>query len=214
MKVRSVIAAAVLAAAVAAPAAAEEMSHAHIGHIMTGWKDTPDKVGLLPEAKAEAQVAADHIGFALSDPGNLDSIKLHAGHVLHAVDPSKIDQGPGDGYGLIKAAKGIVAHVGYAASSDGASDNVKTHAEHVSTSATDVVEWGSQVADLMQKIQDADSADSAAVMAENAQKLIGCIQNGCDADGDGTITWQAGEGGLAQVEQHMGFMMAGEGMEG
>lgn len=213
MKIYSVIVAVALAAA-AAPAAAENMAQAHIGHVMTGWTDTPNQAGLLPTARDEAQVAADHIGYALSDPGNLESIKLHATHVLHAVDPSQIEQGPGSGYGVVKAAKGVVDHIGYAAGSEDASDNVNLHAEHVSTSATNVVEWGNQVADLMQKIQDADSADSAAMMAENAQKMISCIQDGCDADGDGNVTWQAGEGGLAQAEQHMGFMMAGEGMEG
>lgn len=38
------------------------------------------------------------------------------------------------------------------------------------------------------------------------------ILNGTDANGDGTIGWQLGEGGLAQAEQHRGFMRVGEGI--
>ena len=36
--------------------------------------------------------------------------------------------------------------------------------------------------------------------------------DGMDADGDGEITWQEGEGGLAQAAQHMQFMKEGEGL--
>ena len=38
------------------------------------------------------------------------------------------------------------------------------------------------------------------------------ISNGLDANKDGTIGWQAGEGGLAQANQHMMLMMKGEGL--
>ncbi len=77
----------------------KNMAHIHIGHVMTGWKDTPNKSGLLPTAIAEAKVAAQHAGFAASKPATLAWIKTHIGHVLHAVDPSVEPKGPGLGYG-------------------------------------------------------------------------------------------------------------------
>lgn len=216
MRVHAFLAAtAVILAGLAVPAAAqgqENMAHAHIGHVMSGWKDTPDKMGLLPTAEAEAEVAATHIGYALSDPDDLGNIKLHTEHVLHAVDPSEAAQGPGHGYGLIKAAKGVADHIGFAAAADGATENVELHSEHVSTSASNVAEWGRDVVELGTAIRDADSADAAAEKAREIKRLVGCIQTGCDADGDGTITWEPGEGGLEQAELHMGYMMAGEGI--
>ena len=51
------------------------MAHVHIGHVMTGWKDTPDNGGLLPTAIAEANVAAQHAGFAVSKPADLAWMK-------------------------------------------------------------------------------------------------------------------------------------------
>jgi len=42
-----------------------------------------------------------------------------------------------------------------------------------------------------------------------AEELV----SGRDANGDGTISWQEGEGGLDQVQQHMGFIAAAEGLD-
>ena len=39
-----------------APATAQADAHAHIGHVMTGWTDTPNGIGLLPTAQGEAKV--------------------------------------------------------------------------------------------------------------------------------------------------------------
>jgi hypothetical protein len=36
--------------------------------------------------------------------------------------------------------------------------------------------------------------------------------SGEDADGDGQVSWREGEGGLEQAEQHMGFLLRGEGL--
>ena len=41
---------------------------------------------------------------------------------------------------------------------------------------------------------------------------INNISNGIDANKDGSIGWQTGEGGLAQANQHMMLMMKGEGL--
>lgn len=211
-EIAMIIAGAGIAAFVAAPAAAENMSHAHIGHVMTGWGDTPGGMGLLPTAQAEAKVAAQHIEFALKDQNDLGSIKLHIGHVLHAVDPETEPNGPGKGYGLIKAAQGVRVHIGASAGSDDASDNVRLHTEHVSASAANVVAWGEEIVALARRVKGAYGAEEAATWARRIQALVACINQGCDADGDGTVSWGPGEGGLAQAAQHMGFMMTGEGL--
>ena len=74
---------------------AAAQAHNHIGHVMDQWRDTPEMAGFLPAAIAEAQIAARHASLAASDPSNLDSIKRHTAHVLHAVDPTQIENGPG-----------------------------------------------------------------------------------------------------------------------
>lgn len=188
------------------------MSHVHMGHVLTSWQDTPDQMGFLPTAQAEAEVAAQHAGFAASRPDDLAWMQLHAGHVLHAIDPSVEAEGPGLGYGVRRAAQGVAQHVRFAADSEDASDNVRLHATHVETSAGNVVAWSEQVVELGQQVQAASSAEEAAPLVAEMQTLTQAILEGTDADGDGTASWQANEGGLAQAAQHMQFMREGEGM--
>ena len=56
------IGAAIGAIALSASASAADkmhpLSHAHIGHVASGWTDTPKGMGLLPTAFAEAKIAA------------------------------------------------------------------------------------------------------------------------------------------------------------
>ena len=89
--------AALLAVAVLAGgnlAAQQNAAHNHIGHVTDAWRDTPDGQGLLPAAIAEAEIAARHAGLAASDPSNFAGMKRHTTHVLHAVDPEQIENGP------------------------------------------------------------------------------------------------------------------------
>ena len=188
------------------------MSHVHMGHVLTGWQDTPDQMGLLPTAQAEAEVAAQHAGFAASRPDDLDWMKLHVVHVLHALDPSVEPEGPGLGYGVQPAAQGVAQHVRFAADSEDASDNVKLHATHVEASAGNVVVWSERIVALGQQVQSASSAAEAAPLVVEIETLAQAILAGTDANGDGTVSWEEGEGGLAQAAQHMQFMQEGEGM--
>lgn len=193
-----------------APAA--NPAQTHIGHVMTSWKDTPGMTGFLPAAAADAKVAATHAGLAAKSPDNLDAMKLHAGHVLNALDPTLEAKGPGSGYGVKKAAAGALTHIGLAAKSEGASANVKTHATHVSASLDDVVKWTDEAIGTAQKIRASTSAAEASKLVSDLVTQTNAIANGMDANKDGTIGWQTGEGGLAQAQTHMGFMMKGEGM--
>jgi len=188
------------------------MSHVHMGHVLTSWQDTPDQRGFRPTAQAEAEVAAQHAGFAASRPEDLDWMKLHAGHVVHALDPSVEAERPGLGYGVRQATQGVAQHVRFAADSEDASDNVKLHAMHVETSAGNVVAWSDRVAELGQQVQAASSAADAAPLVAEMETLTQAILAGTDANGDGTVSWDENEGGLAQAAQHMQFMQEGEGM--
>ena len=90
-----IVALAIGACASSSEMSKKNMSQAHMGHVTKAWKDTPGKKGLLTTAIAEATVAARHAGFAASKPGNLDWMKTHTHHVLHAVEASLESKGPG-----------------------------------------------------------------------------------------------------------------------
>ncbi len=190
--------------------AQQKESHVHMDHVLKSWNDTPDKIGLLATADAEAAVAMTHISLALAKPGNLDSIKLHLTHVVNALDPSVMAKGPGLGYGVKKAAAGVAAHIGFAVKAGDASENVKLHAVHVSTSANNVVLWVGEAVAMAESVKGQSSAANALAEAKKVQAMLVRIVEGFDANKDGTTSWQDGEGGLAQAGQHMGFMAKGE----
>ena len=207
--------AALLAVAVLAGgnlAAQQSAAHNHIGHVTDAWRDTPDGQGLLPAAVAEAEIAARHAGLAASDPSNFAGMKRHTTHVLHAVDPSQIENGPGLGYGVKRGAAGAAQHITAAANSEGASGAVQTHAVHVATSAQNTVARADQIVALAQRIARTTTAADAAPLVAELNGLAQALLSGVDANGDGRTGWQEGEGGLEVAQTHANLMKQAEGL--
>ncbi|WP_374436604.1 hypothetical protein [Inhella sp.] len=100
-------------------------AHIHIGHVLSGWSDTPQRQGLLRIALQDARVAAEHAEYAVQGARDLNSVRLHLGHVVQALDPALEPQGPGSGYGLVRALGGLSEHLGYAGSVSDASAALK-----------------------------------------------------------------------------------------
>ena len=195
-------------------ASAQNPVHIHIGHATDAFRGTPDGMGLLPTALAEAEVAHQHATLASRDLSSLEGIQRHMAHVIHALDPSRAEDGPGLGYGMIPAADRAARHTGFAAASEGASDAVKTHATHVATAARSAMTHAEQAIERAEAIQAAERAEDAAEMLTELPALTDAILNGTDTDGNGRIGWQEGEGGLAQATRHMGLIKQAEGIGG
>jgi hypothetical protein len=203
-------------------------AHIHIGHVMTGWKDTPDMKGFLPTAMADAEIAEEQAHMADLE-GRINDFILYAGYVLNALDPSPETAAllktayarlpnpreikiPGSGYGVKKAVAGALQHVQLAAKSDGASENVKTHAAHVIASLENVVKWTDDAIAAAHKVLVATNVAQGQPPVTDLEELTGYITAGADANNDGQIGWQTGEGGLTQARTHMRLMMKGEGL--
>lgn len=186
--------------------------HNHIGHVMDAWNDTPDGVGLLPAAIDEARIAAQHAALAAKDPANLDAMKRHTAHVLHAVDPTQVENGPGKGYGVKRAAEGAAKHIEAAANTDGASNAIQTHATHVATSARNSLARADEIVALAKRIEMATSASAASSLVADLNRLAEQLLGGVDANGDGRTGWQEGEGGLEVAETHANLMKKAEGL--
>jgi hypothetical protein len=194
-----------------AAVSAQDMVKTHIGHVTTSFQGTPKEQGLLATALAEAKIAAQHAALAMKSEGNLDGMKLHAGHVIHAVDPTVEMKGPGMNYGVKRAAAGVAQHIQLAAKATGASKNVMTHSMHVATSAGNVVKWSDEIVSVAKEIRSATDAKVAAGHVAHLNMLAQQLTSGVDADKNGQIGWQAGEGGLQQAEMHVNLLVKGEG---
>ena len=182
----------------------------HIGHVVNSFSETPTLQGLLPAAIAEARIAIQHAGLAGRQPANLEYMKTHAGHVIHALDPKVIAMGPGLGYGVTKGAAGVATHIDLAASAEGASAAVVMHSKHIATAARNVGERAAAALAIAQKILAASTAADAAALVSQLTSVTEQLMAGVDANGDGRITWEQGEGGLQQAEEHVKLMLGGQ----
>jgi hypothetical protein len=157
---------------------------------------------------SEASVAAQHALLAARASTNLDQMKLHAGHVINAIDPTIVPAGPGRGYGLKKAATGVATHIELAAKAPGASPNVILHANHIATSSRNTVTRADSMLAIARRVQAATTVDEAAKLINQLASLAPQLMAGMDANGDGRITWE--EGGLQTAQDHVGLMLQGE----
>jgi hypothetical protein len=202
----------VIAVAAPAMAAPTTLVGIAISYVAANYLDTPDKAGLLAMAQTEARIAAQHAGFMTRALDNLQTMQMHAGHVLHAMDPSTMPKAtaPGKGYGVKRALEGIIAYSDLAAKTAGASPNVKTHTAHIIEAARSTSLRADQVIALTKKIQSATSAAVAAPLVSQLNSLCNELVAGNDLNHDGKIVFGAGEGGLQQAQDHMNLLLAGE----
>jgi hypothetical protein len=178
----------------------------HIGHVVNAFGDTPDGMGLLPTAVAEVRIATQHATLA-GRAATLDGMKLHAGHVINALDPTIITTGPGRGYGAKRAALGVATHIELAAKADGAPPNVTMHAVHIAMSARNTAQRADQIIALAKQVQAATTMPEAQGLLSQMVSLCEQLTAGADANGDGKISWEQGEGGLQQVQEHITLML-------
>lgn len=183
-----------------------------VGYVSTRYLDTPDNAGLLAMAMTEAKIAAQHAGFMARTPENLATMQMHAGHVLHAIDPSTMPaaKAPGKGYGVKRALASAIDYTDLAAKNPGASANVKTHAAHIIGAAQSSLQRSDEVIALARKIQSAKDAATAAALVGQLQSLCDQLAAGVDVNADGRITWNGGEGGIQQAQEHVNLLVAGE----
>ena len=89
---------------------------------------------------------------------------------------------------------------------------VRGCAPHVATSANNVVQWAGEAIAVARQIQSGTELAATWALARQLNKLASELTLGVDANGDGSIGWQEGEGGLQQAEQHANLMKKGEGL--
>lgn len=189
-------------------------AHVHLRHVSVQFRGTPDGAGLLPTAIAEAEIALQHATLAARDPEDLDGIRRHAGHVLHAFAPDRVERGPGLGYGVTLAAERAAHYVELAMTAEGGGEALSTHGPHVVTAARNALATTERAVELAAALLDEEDVDAAANQLEELVSLCDAIVNGVDANGDGRVGWQQGEGGLAQAAQHLELLRRGEGLIG
>jgi hypothetical protein len=194
-------------------ASAGSEANAHIGHVVSSWQDTPSERGLLPTATREALVAAAHANYSVNAADDFGTMKVHARHVRHAIDPTLEAGGPGMGYGLILATEGAIKHITFARETADTTEAIKAHTVHVVTSLQNAVDRTKLALIEVDAILAAANSAEALPHAEKLAELTKAALMGFDANGDGKISWEKDEGGLKTADKHMGFILDAEGLK-
>jgi hypothetical protein len=183
------------------------ISHAHVGHALTAWRDTPDEQGLFVVAEEEITIAWQQAQAAQQTRATV--ARKHLAGVIHALDPEHQATGPGLGYGGIRALTGAAHHLEFASESDDASQNIVRGSEVFVKQAAVVIEnlkLAVDVAILAQKSSDAEIPG----LTVEIEKVIDRSLNGADVDGNGSIGNTAEEIGLKQMRQQLLEMLSRE----
>jgi len=110
-------------------------------------------------------------------------MKAQALHVLHAIDPAGLPEGPGFDFGVKPALAKVIHHIELAAASADATENVRAEAERVVTSARNSLERADQIMKLVKQIQSAQSAAEATPLTDRIEALCAQLAN----DGEGGL---------------------------
>lgn len=182
--------------------AQQKQSHAYLLQVMTG-----DGKGYLPMAEAEVQTALIQATLALRKPDDLAHLQAQARAAQHAIDPSRIKEGPGRGFGVRKAAEGVVSYVTAAGKSPDASEKVRSYSRWVAVSAENVIVRADRITDLLGKVERMETAKNAARVMHLVRRMCQEILLGKDTNKDGEVSWKKHEGGLAQAKRYTTVML-------
>lgn len=154
---------------------APKISHVHVGHAMTAWRDTPNEQGLFITAEQEAKIALEHARYAVENSHNMKLLKMHIKHVQHVMAPEIVPEmrndGPGLGYGFIKAISASRDHILFAADSKDASDNVKMAAKNWSKNVDVIIEQSDLIITLSHAVIKSNSHEELIVLSDEIKRL-------------------------------------------
>lgn len=180
-----------------------EQSVLHLDHITGAYGDTPGGMGLIPTGMAEAEIAAEHVRLAGRDSTDLSNMTRHMAHVLHAIDPNEVGQGPGLGYGVKRAARGVLTHVALATDGEGVPGVLRFHAPYIESAARGAIGRADEAIEVARRVQRSTSAREAYRLIRQLDHLVRAMAYGDDRDGDGRIGYTQSESGLAQATYHL-----------
>lgn len=169
------------------------ISHAHVGHALTTWHDTPGQQGLMDVAAADLDVAEREARLACASPSAAERLR-HAGNVINALVPEAWPDGPASGYGAVRALMGTVEHLEYAATSADASLNLVTAVARLTVHGESVHARLEVATDLARTLQNAPAHEAREHCRRLQEELQVAIHGGVvgpQEDGFSTIGFNA-----------------------
>ncbi len=195
---------------------APTIAHAHIGHVVDGWKTTPGQVGLLEAAQVYAQTSVEAATRASKSDASLESIKKDMRVLIDASHPeySRKEKKPADGktvdvkLGVRTALLEAAHHIEFSANSADASANVRAESSRFSKNIQAVLDRCHLIAVLGTDALNSTSMTEINLLAVELLDLAQANLVGEDIDGDGIVGAQNPEEyGLKQLRMQIQDMI-------
>ena len=158
------------------------VSHAHVGHALTTWHDTPDQVGLYESARNEAGEALE-IAYNHLDIGDQQRQQQAISQIAYILNPDVIGlDNPefGKRYGVIRALEGTLDHIEYAATSDDASLNFLSSISEITKNGESVLNRFNLIFEVCR--QNLNSSNPGGVISQLYFDLKQAVDGKSDAD--------------------------------
>ncbi len=174
------------------------VSHAHIGHALTAWRDTPDEQGLFVVAEKNTRTALSETIAAIESGQNQTKVQYHLENTLFALNPDLAEVEKDSGYGAIRALNGTTDHMVFAAESDDASHNLKSMVYEFSEAQTAVLDRMNLAVEVTRLAQKSSGREQHDLLLQ-LKSTIYSVLEGDDLDRDGKIGPENEEYGLLQL---------------
>lgn len=183
---------------------------AHFAHVATGFGDAPGGRGLTVTTAIEVNAAMLHANLAAGRSPDLEAMKTHVRHVLHALAPASGDTGPGLGYGVGRGAADVAAHIEMAEKAPRASGTLQKLGPALATAARAVSKRAQSMTEIAAKILQAQTATEAVPFVEQLRRSALELDTGSDVNGNGRIDLDGVEPGMNQLEAQVYSILEGE----
>ncbi len=197
----------------------------HLQHLLLGFDDTPDHVGLTVGLLQQATVlntTAKELMTA-QQVGDLATLRRDAEGLVNLIagpggegggdlDGDGTITNPGDGFGLLLNGKnagyieGTLDHAKFAAEQPDATAHIKLHAAHVEVAAENLSGWAVELRDRAAQLAAAADVAGAAEEARQVAALADRFLNGKDLDGNESVDPVVGEAGAKTAYQHARYL--------
>lgn len=179
---------------------APTIAHVHIGHVITGWRDTPGKEGLFVLAETLAAKSLSLSSQAVKPVNSLSEIKQSIHSLIETIgDDAK--KGSDKPFGMKQALTDAVGHIVFASESEDASANVRASVSGLAEQAAFVIQRCDLIIVLANDILLTDSPDEIHLLTQEVNKLVIANHQGQDLDEDGVVGSNPEEIGIQQLRQ-------------
>ena len=185
-------------------------STAAISEILARDSGTPGQLSLVATLEHELSIARLYADYASRRPEDVRWIQTHLRHLRHSLDPSSERDGPGLGYGVVRAANNLGDQLGAIIGASAASQPMREHARQAQASLENIVSWANEILILSANALTEPKLSPRLIdwLGVIKQRLA-VMHSGVDADRDQQISAKPREGGLVQARTEFSHVLAG-----